>query len=87
MKKVLEELGVEPERLCLAWISASEGRKFSETVREMVEEVKKIGPFDKSRLVYKLFERGQVLFFVYPLGYINVYFPSIKPIILESKPA
>jgi heterodisulfide reductase subunit A len=57
MEEVIGELGVEPERLRLAWISASEGQKFAETIREMVEDVKKLGPFDKSRLVYKASEK------------------------------
>lgn len=57
MKEVIAELGIEPERLRLAWISASEGQKFAETIREMVDEVKKLGPFDKSKLVYKASER------------------------------
>jgi len=57
MREVITELGIEPERLRLAWISASEGQKFADTVREMVEEVKKLGPFDKSRLVYKASEK------------------------------
>jgi heterodisulfide reductase subunit A len=57
MQEVIKELGVEPERLRLAWISASEGQKFADNIKEMVEEVKKLGPFDKSRLIYKASER------------------------------
>ncbi|MDY6796252.1 MAG: hydrogenase iron-sulfur subunit [Actinomycetota bacterium] len=57
LEEVIAELDVEPERLRLAWISASEGQKFAETIKEMVEDVKKLGPFDKSRLVYKASER------------------------------
>jgi len=57
LKEVVAELGVEPERLRLAWISASEGGIFAQTIRDMVEEVKVLGPFDKSRLVYKASER------------------------------
>ena len=44
LKKVLKEFGVEPERLRLEWISASEGDKFATVVRDMVEEIKKLGP-------------------------------------------
>ncbi|RLG72669.1 MAG: methyl-viologen-reducing hydrogenase subunit delta [Methanobacteriota archaeon] len=44
LRKLLEQLGIEPERLKLRWISASEGELFAETVREMVEEIKKLGP-------------------------------------------
>lgn len=57
VEEVIAELGIEPERLRLAWISASEGQKFADTIREMVEDVKKLGPFDKQRLAYKASEK------------------------------
>jgi F420-non-reducing hydrogenase iron-sulfur subunit len=44
LKKALKEFGIEPERLRLEWISASEGDKFAEVVRDMVEELKNLGP-------------------------------------------
>ena len=44
LKKALKEFGLEPERLRLEWISASEGDKFAEVVRDMVEELKNLGP-------------------------------------------
>jgi F420-non-reducing hydrogenase iron-sulfur subunit len=44
LKEMVEELGLEPERLKLAWISASEGEIFANTVRDMTEAIKKIGP-------------------------------------------
>jgi F420-non-reducing hydrogenase iron-sulfur subunit len=44
LKKVLKGFGIEPERLRLEWISASEGDKFAAVVRDMVDEVKKLGP-------------------------------------------
>ena len=43
-KEVLKSLGIEPERVRLEWISASEGKKFSETVKSFVEEIRKLGP-------------------------------------------
>ena len=44
LKKALGEFGIEPERLRLEWISASEGDKFAAVVRDMVAEIKKLGP-------------------------------------------
>jgi F420-non-reducing hydrogenase iron-sulfur subunit len=44
LKKALEGFGIEPERLRLEWVSASEGDRFAALVRELVEEVKKLGP-------------------------------------------
>jgi F420-non-reducing hydrogenase iron-sulfur subunit len=44
LKRVLKDFGIEPERLRLEWISASEGDKFAAVVKSMVENVKKLGP-------------------------------------------
>ena len=44
LKKVLQDLGIEPERVRLEWVSASEGDKFAAVVRDMVEDIKKLGP-------------------------------------------
>ena len=43
-KKVLKEFGFEPERVRLEWISASEGDKFAAVVRDMTDQVRKLGP-------------------------------------------
>jgi F420-non-reducing hydrogenase iron-sulfur subunit len=45
--KMLEEAGVETERLRLEWISATEGRKLAEVVTEFVEEIQKLGPLKR----------------------------------------
>jgi len=44
LKSTLKEFGIEPERLRLEWVSASEGDKFAAIVRDMVDEIKKLGP-------------------------------------------
>ncbi len=41
---MLEDFGVEPERFRLEWVSASEGPRFAEVVREMSESVRALGP-------------------------------------------
>jgi len=41
---MLEDFGVEPERFRLEWVSASEGPRFAEVVREMTETVRALGP-------------------------------------------
>lgn len=41
---MLEDFGVEPERFRLEWVSASEGPRFAEVVREMTEAVRELGP-------------------------------------------
>ncbi len=44
VKKVLKEIGVEPERVEMFNLSAGEGPRFAEIAREMVERIKKLGP-------------------------------------------
>jgi len=44
MKKLLEQMGVNPKRLRLEWVSATEGAKFARVIKEFVEEIKELGP-------------------------------------------
>ena len=44
LKSILRELGLGEERVWLRWISASEGGRFAETIREIVADIKKRGP-------------------------------------------
>jgi F420-non-reducing hydrogenase iron-sulfur subunit len=44
LKGILEELGLDPDRVWLRWISASEGKLFAETTKEMVQALKEKGP-------------------------------------------
>jgi F420-non-reducing hydrogenase iron-sulfur subunit len=48
LKKILEEFGLPKERLWLRWISASEGRYFAESIKEITESVKALGPCEFS---------------------------------------
>jgi F420-non-reducing hydrogenase iron-sulfur subunit len=43
-KKYLKELGLHEKRLRLEWISAGEGEKLGKIVKEMVVELKRLGP-------------------------------------------
>lgn len=43
-KKLMEKTGIEPQRLHLEWVSASEGERFSKVVADFVDEVKALGP-------------------------------------------
>ncbi len=44
-RKLLEMAGVGSERLLLDWVSAGEGERFSQVVRQFVEKIKGLGPF------------------------------------------
>ena len=44
LKKLMEQMGMEPERLRLEWISAAEGEKFALTIRDFTKRLKELGP-------------------------------------------
>ena len=44
LKKMLEQFSIDPRRVRLEFVSASEGQKFASVVTEFVDELKKIGP-------------------------------------------
>jgi len=44
LKAIFEALGLDDKRIWARWISASEARKFADTVKEITEETKKQGP-------------------------------------------
>jgi coenzyme F420-reducing hydrogenase delta subunit len=46
LKNLLRELGIEPERVRLEWISANEGGKFQKVVNEFVDEITALGPLN-----------------------------------------
>ena len=46
LKEILPRFGFDGSRLKLTWIGASEGKDFAETIKEMVAEIKSLGPND-----------------------------------------
>jgi len=44
LKKLIARTGLEPERLRLEWVSASEGGRFAELVKEFTNQIKTLGP-------------------------------------------
>lgn len=44
LQELLKFTGVEPGRLHLEWISAAEGPKLAQTVRDFTEKIRKMGP-------------------------------------------
>ncbi len=49
LKEILPRFGFSEKRLKLTWIGASEGIDFAQTVREMVSDVKSLGPNETRR--------------------------------------
>jgi F420-non-reducing hydrogenase iron-sulfur subunit len=44
LKKIVEHLNLEPERLQLSWISASEGKRYAEIVNRFADSIALKGP-------------------------------------------
>ena len=47
-KRILENIGVNPDRLRLEWVSAGEGIRFAEIMTEFGAKIKSLGPFGSS---------------------------------------
>ncbi len=47
LKRYLSQMGINPDRLRLEWISASEGKKFANTMNEFIDQIKNLGPMPK----------------------------------------
>jgi F420-non-reducing hydrogenase iron-sulfur subunit len=50
VKKMLQDLGIDPRRLRLEWISAAEGKKYAEVMDEFTEQVRILGPLHLKEL-------------------------------------
>ena len=48
-KKILEQNGVDPQRLRLEWVSASEGIRFAEVMNDFSAQIKKLGPLGQGQ--------------------------------------
>ena len=44
MRNLLEFIGIDPQRIRMSWVSASESKKFADVITEVTEDIKKLGP-------------------------------------------
>ena len=44
VKELLEFSGLEPERFQMSWVSAAEGKKYTEVISDFVDALKPLGP-------------------------------------------
>ncbi|RLE33041.1 methyl-viologen-reducing hydrogenase subunit delta [Candidatus Acetothermia bacterium] len=51
LKRALSEIGIDPRRVHLEWISANEGAKFQRTVTSFIDEIKGLGPSPVAEVV------------------------------------
>ncbi len=49
LKNMISQLGIEPERLKLEWISASEGPIFQKTINGFIDQITSLGPLNKAK--------------------------------------
>jgi F420-non-reducing hydrogenase iron-sulfur subunit len=53
LRRILPEYGIEPERVRLEWVSASEGDRFGHVVDEFTEEIRKLGPLSIKETLFE----------------------------------
>lgn len=46
LQRTLDQLGIEPARLKLEWVSASEGERYKEVINGFTEQVRALGPLN-----------------------------------------
>jgi len=46
-KKLLKQIGINPGRLRLEWVSAAEGSRYAEVMNDFAKNLKKLGPLGK----------------------------------------
>ncbi len=44
IKVVLDNLGIDPERYLIEWVSSAEAPRFAEVVTRFTEKIRKLGP-------------------------------------------
>ena len=52
-KQLLEGFGIDPKRLRLDWVSASEGNRFKEVITEFTEQIRALGPLTPKEWEFK----------------------------------
>jgi F420-non-reducing hydrogenase iron-sulfur subunit len=50
-RKIIEQYGIDPRRLKMTFVSASEGALWAEVVKDMVNTIKKLGPSNVQKKV------------------------------------
>lgn len=53
LKKLLDYIGIEEERVQFTWVSAAEGERFAGVIKGITEDVKELGPARRLAKVWK----------------------------------
>ena len=46
---MLEDLGIDPDRAAIEWVSGAEGPRFAEKVTQFTQKIKDLGPNEFAR--------------------------------------
>lgn len=91
---ILEKNKIPPQRFKLAWVSASEGKIFSQIITEFNEELRKLGPISQEAIdglrTMKKMAASERVFLDFPVRYligkgavlaqsVNVYGERVEP--------
>jgi len=49
LKNLIEYVGLDPQRFHMSWVSAAEGKKYTQIIQDLVEKVRPLGPQTKLR--------------------------------------
>ena len=49
MKNLLEYMGIDPRRIRMSWVSASEGKKFADVISEVTRDIAELGPLQPNK--------------------------------------
>ena len=59
LRKLLAQFGIEPERVRLEWVSASEGDRYAELVTEFTDQMREMGPLQWDQVVSPPYEPAE----------------------------
>ena len=51
VKEILTQFGIDERRLKLTWIGASDGIEFADTINELVNDIKELGPCEAREMM------------------------------------
>jgi F420-non-reducing hydrogenase iron-sulfur subunit len=53
-RKLLERIGMDPQRFRLEWIAAAEGMRFAKVMNDFANKIKELGPLERDKFKVKL---------------------------------
>lgn len=73
-RKLLEHIGVKPNRLRLEWVSAGEGIRFAEIMNDFAKEIKMLGPLGESEEMDQSEVKSKIAEMIKLVPYVKMVF-------------